>query len=116
LAAFGWWFISGKFDDRWATAQLAGALKIAEKTDPGDLVVERLAALAQDMPEETIQCLDALIRGDRDGWGIHGWREHARTILAIAHQDPKAMVVADSLINYLGSLGHFEFRDLLQKK
>lgn len=116
LAAFGWWFVSGKFDDQWAMTHLAEGLKIAGKADPDHLVVERLAALVQRFPEEAVQCLEAVVRGDREGWSVYGWRDHGRMILAIALQDSKAKTAAEDLIHYLGSRGYSEFRDLLQKK
>lgn len=115
LAAFGWWFVSEKFDNKWAITQLAEALKIAGKTEREHLVVERLAALVKDMPEQTLRCLEAIIKGDREGRGIYGWQEHARVILAMALQDSKVKATAENLINYLGSRGYFEFSGLLQK-
>jgi hypothetical protein len=115
MAAFGWWFISGKFDDNWAFNQLAEALKIAGKIDPDHIVVERLAALVNVMPKQAVQCLEAIVKGDREGWGIYGWQEHARTILttALRSADSEAATSAENLIHYLGSKGYFEFRDLL---
>jgi hypothetical protein len=113
LAAFGWWFVSEKFDDQWAIAHLMEALKIAGKTDPDHLVVERLAALAHGRSLETVQCLEAIVKGDRAGWAIYSWREEARTILAVALQDSKTRAAAENIIDYLGSRGYFEFRDLL---
>lgn len=65
------------------------------------------------MPEEVIRCLDAIIRGDTEGWGIDEWVGYAREILASAVKDSKARVVAEDLIHYLGSRGYFTFRELL---
>jgi len=116
MAAFGWWFASGKFDDDWAFNQLSDALKIAGKTDPDHMVVERLAALVHTMPKRAVQCLETIVKGDREGWVIYGWREHAQTILttALRSADSEAATSAENLIHYLGSRGYFEFRDLLQ--
>jgi len=118
IAAFGWWFMSGKFENSWAVSQLIQALRIAGKIDPDYLVVERLAGLAQTMPNEAVQCLEAIVRGDREGWGIHGWRDHARAILetAIQSSNAEAATAADNLIHDLGRRGHFEFRNLVQKR
>ena len=115
MAAFGWSFVSEKFNDEWAMKQLAEALRIAQKTDVDHMVVQRLAALVQTIPLETVHCLELIVKGDLEGWSIYGWREHARTILAIAVQggDREAAMAAENLIHYAGSAGHLEFRDLL---
>jgi len=117
MSAFGWWFVSKKFEDTWAIKQLDEALKIAGKAEPEEEVVGRLASLSQNMPREAVQCLEALVKGDReDYWRIHGWREHIRTILATAlrEADPETRTAAENLVHYLGSRGHFQFRDLLR--
>lgn len=118
MAAFGWWFSSGKLEDAWAIHQLIEALKISGKTKPDHLVIKRLAALAQTMPKEAIQCLEAVVKGDQEGWSIYSWRVLARNILETALQstDTEAATSAVNLVHYLGSRGYFEFRDLLQKK
>lgn len=116
MSAFGWWFVSEKFEDGWAIKQLDESLKIAGKVEPEETVVERLASLSQNMPREAVQCLEALVKGDKEGWSIHGWREHMRTILgtALREADPETRIAAENLVHYLGSRGYFQFRDLLQ--
>jgi hypothetical protein len=116
MAAFGWWFDSGKFEDSWAVKQLGDALKIARKMEREDAVVERLAALSQRMPLEAVQCLEAIAKGDKEGWGIYGWRQHGRTILstALAESNPETRTAAESLVHYLGGRGYFQFGELLR--
>ncbi|MHC5763961.1 hypothetical protein, partial [Nostoc sp.] len=41
LAAFGWWFGSGKFDDAWAIAQIKQILELIGKVEPDFLLLER---------------------------------------------------------------------------
>lgn len=115
LAAFGWWFASAKFDDVWAVTQLKEALTLAGVVEPDYLVLERLATLAGATPALAVQCLDLIIEGDKEGWRILGWREHARTILACALRstDDKARQVAFALVNRLCARGYLDFRDLL---
>jgi hypothetical protein len=117
MAAFGWWFISGKFEDSWIMAQLIEALKISGKMEISESVVEKLASLAQPMPYETIKCLELLVKGDRDGWDIDMWRGHARIILSSALQsgNKEASATAENVIHYFGSRGYLDFRDLLKK-
>jgi len=116
MAAFGWWFVSGKFEDAWVIKQLAEALKIAPKTEHENVVVERLAGLSRRMPLEAVQCLEAIAKGDKEGWGIYGWRNHARAILdaALAETNPETRTAAESLVHYLGSRGYFQFGELLR--
>ncbi len=53
---------------------------------------------------------------DSDGWRIHSWRNHIRTILAtvLCEADPETRTAAENLVHYLGSRGYFQFRDLLR--
>jgi hypothetical protein len=115
LAAFGWWFDSGKFDDSWAIAQLKEVLELVGKIEPEDLVVERLAVLADAMPAPAVECLKLLLEGDNGTWRIYGWRDEARTILTTALQGNNAQTrqIAIALINRLGEQGCWEFRELL---
>lgn len=115
LAAFGWWFASAKFDDTWATTQLAEVLKLAGKVEPDHLVVERLAAIAAEMPRQAVECLGLMIEGDTEARAIYAGREHARTILATAIQgtDSEAQRAAVDLVHRMGARGHLEFRDVL---
>jgi hypothetical protein len=116
MSAFGWWFVSEKFEDAWAIKQLDEALKIADKVEREETVVERLAGLSQAMPREAVQCLEALVKGDKESWRIHGWRKHIWTILATAlrETDHETRSAAENLVHCLGSRGHLQFRDLLQ--
>jgi hypothetical protein len=115
LAAFGWWFVSGKFGDAWAIPQLIQSLSITGKTAAEHLVIERLATLAEAMPHETVQCLDRMIEGDKDGWRASAWGNQTRTILAAAIRggDPVARESAENLVHRLGARGFLDFRDLL---
>jgi hypothetical protein len=115
LSRFGWWFVSKKFDDNWAIAQLAEALQLVKKIEPDHLVVERLAELSPSIPRVTVECLAMIVEGDKEGWGVLGWRESAHKILqdAISSPDQDANTAAAKLIHKLGSRGYFEFRDLL---
>ncbi|MEW6542563.1 MAG: hypothetical protein AB1411_03015 [Nitrospirota bacterium] len=115
MAAFGWWFASGKFDDPWAVEQLFAALSLIRKIDAGWLVLERLAALAEAMPNESVRCALLMIEGDLKGWEIHGWRNELRAILStvIRSTRPNALQGAVELVNRLGAKGFLEFRDLL---
>ena len=69
------------------------------------------------MPRQAIECVRLMIEGDKEGWGILGWREHARTILRTIIQSANAGArqAAVDLVHRLGARGYREFRDLLPK-
>jgi len=117
MKAFGLWFVSEKFDKEWSINQLIEALKIAEKIEPSHMVVEIaeiLVNLVQVMPKKVIECIDLIVRGDKEGWRILGWRDEAKVILAEALKTTAASD-AENLIHFLGSRGYLEFGDLLKK-
>lgn len=115
LAAFGWWFVTEKFEDAWAIAQLLVALSLVQKTEPDHLVVERLVTLVATMPLEAVQCLTFMVQGDHEGWNIYGWRDDARKILAtaIGGENPTARQAAVDLINRLAARGKPDYKDIL---
>ena len=115
MVAFGWWFVSKKFDDRWALQQLIEAIKISGKAEPDHMVVEHLAGLVLQMPIEVVNALRFMVEGEKEkeGWGIYSWREKAKEILGKALQTG-ARQSAEGLIHYLGSLGHLDFGELLK--
>ncbi|MBD2387318.1 hypothetical protein [Cylindrospermum sp. FACHB-282] len=115
LAAFGWWFGSGKFDNSWAIAQIKLVLEVVDQVDSDFLVLERLATLADVLPESAVECLKLMINKDHKGWGIYSWHDEIKTILAKAIQgsNDTAKQTAKALIHRLAERGHWEFRDLL---
>lgn len=116
LANFGWWFASGRFEDRWALEQLEAVLKSAGDIDPEHLVAERLVATVPSFPEESVRCLRLMIQADKEGWRVLGSRTEVREILriALASGSAEAREAATETIHILGARGHRDFRDLLQ--
>jgi len=112
MAAFGWWFASGMFDDAWAISQLREALGLAGSAEPEHKVVEHLAALSAQVPLDAVECLDLMVGNHPQ---FYRWRKHLRAILLAAlHSDnSKAKQVAEDLSNRLGAMGYLEYRDLL---
>lgn len=113
IAAFGWWFVSGKFDVCWALDRLFTSLQIVHRTDPAHTVLEHLAKIAETHPLKAVCCLRLIAEGDREGWEIYASRDHVRKILQLGLQDPNARREAERIINYLGSRGFLGFKDLL---
>ena len=118
LTQFGWWFISGKFDDRWAMAQLREALELARWAEPDHLVVERLAELTPEMPRLAVSCFILMAESGKPAWHLDGWRGAPTTILeaAIKSSDQEAKEAAIDQVHRLGARGYLGFRDLLPVK
>lgn len=112
MAAFGWWFVSDKFDVGWAIAQLSESLQLVHQTDPEHVVLEHLARAVETHPVESAQCLRIIAEGDRKGWALSAGRDHVRRILEVALRNPTAAEEAERIIHYLGSRGFLEFRHL----
>lgn len=117
-AAFGWWFASQKLGRDWAIAQLLEVLRLVRSVNPVDLVIEKLVSLASDLPFEAVQCLDYVAKGEEGGWNIYLGRDNVFRILqTVMHsQNTEARKRAEELINYLGSIGFIDFRDLLTQR
>lgn len=115
LAAFGWWFGSGKFDDTWAIAQIKQILELTGKVDPDFLLLERLAVLVDTMPESSVECLELMIKNDKSAWSTYGWQDETKAILSKAIQSTsgQARKTAENIIQDLGKRGHWEYRNLL---
>jgi len=114
MAAFGWWFVSDKFDVGWAIAQLSESLGLVHKVEPAHMVLKHLASTVHTHPQESVECLRMIAEEVHKGWYLYyASRDHLREILAEALRHPTAADEARQVINYLGSRGFLEFRDLL---
>jgi len=111
---FGMWFTSRKFPVEWSLIQLEKFVLAAQKVEPDDLIVERLAEIGDNDIARSINVLDHLVRHD-EGWGMHTWQKQAMKLL---HAGLQSEVVvrqkAVQLIDYLGRRGYVEFGTLLE--
>ena len=115
LSAFGWWFISGKFDDKWAVDNLSRVLDIAKEVEAAERVIQRLAEFTEQMPLECVRCLRKIVEGKLKGWEILFAKDSIRHLLsqALKSEDSEAAQEARKLVSYLCSWGYTEFRELL---
>lgn len=114
LAAFGWWFISGKFDDSWAMAQLKAALELGGWIEPTHLVVDHLVQKAAELPLLAAENLGLIIEGEGQHQGLYAWRQSAREVieLVLSSENERAQRAARELVNRLAARG-INFQDLL---
>lgn len=117
--AFGWWFISGKFDDIWVTEQLKIAIEISGKIEPDYSVLKQLCKIAAKTQLLAVECLYLLVKNENEirSMTFSRFRE-TRNILEIAinSSDARAKKVATDLINHLGARGYYGYRDLIPKE
>ncbi len=115
LAAFGWWFSSGMFDEDWAIAQLEGVLKISGTLEALHLVIGRFVTRSATMPLPVVRCVSLLTQSDRERWRILGSNEQIRTILmnALQSSDEQVIEEATDLTNRLILYGYTHLLDLL---
>lgn len=115
IAAFGWWFASGKLSQKWSMDQLREVISVIGRVEAGHLVVQQLASLTERFPKESVALLAAMVETDKKGWGLHLWGESAKELLrqAIAAEDRGASKAARDLIHRLGARGFLEYRELL---
>jgi hypothetical protein len=115
LSNFGYWFVSGKFEERWALDTLLSVLLLNKKTEAEIAVVKRLAEICPQYPVECVSCLRSMIEGDRERWLLVGVEDDARRLLRLALDSnrPEAALPARRLVEDLIARGHFGFRTLL---
>jgi hypothetical protein len=115
IAAFGWWFTSGKLDEEdWALGRLEEAIKFAGETDSDFMVVRRLAEIAGESVLTTMKCFATLVERAPHDRPLFGWLESAKTILMAAHEsdNAEAQKIAEDTRNRLGERGYLDLRDL----
>jgi len=115
MSAFGWWFVSGAFDDSWALGQLRAVVDMVHDVKPLHQVAERLGRVASAYPTEAVQCLAGIVQSVRNPWAPEILRAPARPILEAAMQSrtAEARAAAEQLIHWFGRQGVMDFRDLL---
>jgi hypothetical protein len=111
---FGSWFASGEFPDHWALSSLHDYVEVVAVPEPEHLVMERLAKSAKTDIEKSVRIVERMVKGDREGWRMHGWQEPAKTILEHAVKaGGAARSEAERVIDFLGRRGYTIFGALL---
>ncbi|QDU41051.1 hypothetical protein Mal4_54160 [Maioricimonas rarisocia] len=111
---FGSWFSSGVFPAEWALERLRQFVEINPAPEPSHAIAEQLVEVALTDVRVSLEFLDRIVRGDMEGWRVHGYRDSAKLILAESLKlDIDAKSRAERIIDILGRRGYFEFGDLL---
>jgi hypothetical protein len=116
MAAFGWWFNSGYFEDVWALKHLKESLERSQGAmEPKLGTLRRLASLVEKYPDMVISCTDLIVRAEPIDvilW-VDDLRQILTTVISVGSQEASAK--ARSLIHSLGLRGYHEYRELLQQ-
>ncbi len=114
-SAFGWWFASGLFDDRWAIEQLAAAAKLGGRVDALHFSTKRLTHLADSFPAAAVTLLDSLLQSpSRDMWS-YSLRDAIRPIFEAAKRNGGSVwEAAKHVINRMAERGLGDYGGLLQ--
>jgi hypothetical protein len=116
VVAFGEWFVSAKLPDPWSVEHLVATLRLTSgKVDLDDVVLERLAGMAETYPEAAVESLRLIAEGDKEGWTLGGSYDYVHNILATALSldQPDVRDAATDLIHVLGARGFKDLRTLL---
>lgn len=115
FAAFGWWFVSEKFEDNWRISSLHTSLQLAKDTEPADKVLEELEKLAGTFPKEAAECVALLAIGEHEPWEFEFWSSHAYKILEISSRagGQKSRSAVEDAANLFGKSGYLKFRDFI---
>ena len=115
LSAFGSWFVSGRFPEDWAIGQLTEVLQLTGKARSDLEVVQRLSRVADEYLAQALCCIEAMVKGDDEGWAILGWKKEAESLLRRCRHstDRQLKDNATEFVNWLGARGHRDFRKLL---
>ena len=115
MAAFGWWFASGRFEDKWAVNRLIESLEVGGDTDDKPSVVERLATLAPQMPYQSAHALHLIVK-DAEYLRVYYFADEAKELLRslLDSDSEEAKKQARDTIDCLLNIGHRDFRDLLK--
>lgn len=115
---FGAWFMSGRFEDRWALAELRNAVQGGAGIADVEGVLTRLEALARTFPSEVAATLGPLLEDDRECWHPHLFRPQVEGVLRMLLASPNAAARshAEAIVNQLIENGNLFARDLLSSR
>ena len=115
LCEFGWWFSSGRFEERWALDQLIEVFKITGKIKPDLDVLRRLVSVSEEHLPKALECLEALESGDKQGWAILGWEKEVSAILKRCLESTLEGLPEKTrqFVHFLGAKGFRSYRRLL---
>jgi len=112
---FGQWFVSARFDNRWALERLKRAIEMGAGMLDVESLLERLAQLCGDYPRDVAGVLEPLLVDKRQLWQPVLWKDQVEAVLRALLNSPNeaARAQAEALVNQLVENGNLFARDLL---
>lgn len=114
MNAFGYWFVSRKFDDGWALQNLENALKLGSDIEFDYHVLEHLASMAKTRPLECARCLQLIVTSEaKSEWDVRLLVKNAREVLVVifAGDNAQAKVVANEVVSAFLARGQQDIRE-----
>ena len=113
LATFGYWFVSGIFDDQWAIDQLLRTLALSKSIKPWIESMATLHNLGSAFPSKVALCIKHLATS-KNAW-YFGRSDTCHNVLrqALKTSDSEERAQIVEVINYLVASGFVDFKALL---
>jgi hypothetical protein len=118
LAAFAWWFASGKCGDDWAFPKLEETLKRAAIGHAHTYVLDRMDEVFEQHADAVLRCLSLFMNTKHDRWLYRDTNKGLWPILrrGVAHESATIRDMAESIVHRLGSMGFLKFREILKAR
>jgi hypothetical protein len=115
---FGTWFISGRFEDRWALTELRNAIQGGAGIVEVDGVLTRLETLAGTFPSQVAATLGPLLEDERERWNPRLFKPQVEGVLRalLASPNAEARSQAEAIVNQLIENGNLFARNLLSSR
>jgi len=116
LQEFGWWFKQSPFTHKETIDRLIKTLKITNGIiDVAYEIIDELQNYATELPVETITALDSIAHAEREYHELTYKKDEYKEVIRRVKGTGNAEAIskANNLINFLGSKGFIDFRDLL---
>jgi hypothetical protein len=92
-------------------------VQVVPLPEPDDLIVERMAKIADKDISLTMSILDRMVRGDTQDWRARGWMDSAAGILSKALKHGGVVEAKTrSLIDFLGRRGYTGLGKLIESR
>ncbi len=111
---FGTWFTCGQFPSEWILDRFKQFVEIVPTPESDRPILDKLVEIVDVDMLKSVQILDIIVRGDKEGWHIYSYRDSAKIILGKAIKvTGEVHDKARSLIDYFGRRGYTDFGELL---
>jgi hypothetical protein len=118
LSAFGFWFASDKFSDKWSLSHLEKLLDFKIDLEGRIYVLEQLSKLSTYKTADAVKCLGKLLKLGLDSGDSNYNFNPIEIVLknGMVSSDKNIRETSEELINWLGARGITRTRDLLKYK